>query len=81
LAILGETYGPDQSPANLLALEGMAQEALGRPSDAIESYRHAIGKGEAAPDITARLAALEQSAGTDEKTAVAARSNESSVRE
>ena len=81
LAILGETYGPDQSPANLLALEGMAQEALGRPSDAIESYRHAIGKGEAGPDITARLAALEQSAGTDEKTAVAARSNESSVRE
>jgi hypothetical protein len=46
----------------VLALEGMAQEALGRPADAIESYRLATARGLTAPDIAARLAALEQDA-------------------
>ncbi len=58
LAILGETYGPNELPAGVLALEGMAQEALGRADDARESYRQAIAKGEASPEIAARMAAL-----------------------
>ena len=58
LAILGETYGPNQTPANVLALEGMAQEALGRTADALESYRQAIARGGSNPDIERRLAAL-----------------------
>ncbi len=62
LAVLGESYGPNQTPPQVLALEGMAQEALGRPADAIESYRLATARGLTAPDIAARLAALEQDA-------------------
>jgi hypothetical protein len=46
----------------VLALEGMAQEALGRPTDALESYRQAVARGLTAPDIAARMAALEQDA-------------------
>jgi tetratricopeptide (TPR) repeat protein len=60
LAVLGETYGPDQTPADVLVMEGLAQEALGRPAEAIESYRTAVAKGNAPADATARLAALEQ---------------------
>ena len=58
LAILGETYPPNQTPAHLLALEGMAQESLGRSHDACESYRQAIARGDASPEIAQRLAAL-----------------------
>ena len=59
LAILGETYGPNEAPANILALEGLAHEALGRPLDAMENYRQAIARGGAPPDAAVRLAALE----------------------
>jgi len=65
LAILGETYGPNQTPANVLALEGMAQESLGRRIDALESYRAALARGGASPDIERRVAAL---TGTDPAT-------------
>ncbi|MFM9196673.1 MAG: tetratricopeptide repeat protein [Planctomycetia bacterium] len=71
LAILGESYPPNQTPAQVLALEGMAQEALERPGDAIESYRHAMTRGLDSPDITARLAKLEQEMATEPRTAVA----------
>lgn len=71
LAILGETYGPNQAPPHVLALEGMAQEALGRPLDALESYRQAVARGGRTPEIEARMAALatqpdgEQGGGTE----------------
>jgi tetratricopeptide (TPR) repeat protein len=65
LAILGETYGPNQTPAHVLALEGMAQEALGRPLDALESYRQAVARGGATPEVEARMAALAPAAPTD----------------
>lgn len=72
LAVLGESYGPNQTPPQVLALEGMAQEALGRPTDALESYRLAVARGLTAPDIAARMAALEQdAAATRPQTAVA----------
>ena len=58
LAILGESYGPNQTPAHVLALEGMAQEALGRPLDALESYRQAVARGGTTADLEARMAAL-----------------------
>lgn len=58
LAILGETYGPNQTPARVLALEGMAQEALGRPLDALASYRQAVARGGTTPELEARMAAL-----------------------
>ncbi len=58
LAILGETYGPNQVPAEVLALEGLAQEALGRPDDALASYRCARDKGDASPQTAERIAAL-----------------------
>jgi tetratricopeptide (TPR) repeat protein len=63
LAILGEQYGPSQTPADVLLLEGMAQEALGRTTDALDSYRRAVAKGNAPPEAAARLAALEQGGG------------------
>jgi tetratricopeptide (TPR) repeat protein len=59
LAILGETSGPNQTPANVLVMEALAQEALGRPADAIDSYRTALARGDASPDAAARLATLE----------------------
>jgi tetratricopeptide (TPR) repeat protein len=60
LAILGESYPPNQTPPQVLALEGMAQEALDRPTDAIESYRQAVARGLESQDVVARLAKLEQ---------------------
>jgi hypothetical protein len=38
----------------------MAQEALDRPADAIESYRQAVARGLQSQDIATRLAKLEQ---------------------
>ncbi len=65
LAILEETYGPNQVPAEVLSLEGLAQESLGRRLDAAESYRAAVAKGDAPQQAAERLAAIEaDSAGT-----------------
>ena len=63
LAILEETYGPNQVPADVLTLEGLAQESLGRREDAVESYRAAISKGDATPETVDRLSALESEDG------------------
>jgi tetratricopeptide (TPR) repeat protein len=72
LAILGESYPPNQTPPQVLALEGMAQEALDRPTDAIESYRQAVARGLESQDVVTRLAKLEQTAAEDRpQTAVA----------
>lgn len=57
LAVLGETYGTDRVPADVLVMEGMAQESLGRTADAIASYRRAV-EAEGAPEAVRRLAAL-----------------------
>jgi tetratricopeptide (TPR) repeat protein len=62
LAVLGETYGPGETPAEVLVLEGLAQEALGRPADAVESYRRAVARGDAPAEATTRLAVLESTA-------------------
>lgn len=70
LGILSETYGPNQTPATVLALEGMAQEALGRSTDAMESYRQAIGRGGTTPDIERRLAALSGSPASGEPAVI-----------
>ncbi|RLS30072.1 MAG: hypothetical protein DWH79_11180 [Planctomycetota bacterium] len=59
LAVLGESYGPQETPGLVLALEGMAQEALRRPEEARESYRQALARGGAPGDTAARLAGLE----------------------
>ena len=59
LAVLGESYGPDQTPADVLTMEAVAQEALGRVDDARESYRQAIAKGDAPAEAAKRLAALD----------------------
>lgn len=63
LAVLGETYGPGQTPADVLVLEGLAQEALGRPAEAVDSYRAAVARGGSATEAARRLAALEGGAG------------------
>ena len=74
LSALAESYGPQQTPGLVFALEGMAQEALGRPDDARESYRAALSRGGAPADTAARLAQLDQgvtASGADAGTAVA----------
>ena len=72
LAILGDTYPPNQTPPQVLALEGLAQEALERPDDARDSYRRAVDRGLDSPDVVARLERLEQqSARGRQGTAVA----------
>lgn len=58
LAVLEEQYGVEGPPANVLALAGLAQEALGRPEDAIDCYRRAVAKGNPPEGIAERLAAL-----------------------
>ena len=60
LAILGETYGPNQTPSSVMVMEALAQEALGRPADAIDSYKAAIARGTAPADAATRLAVLER---------------------
>ena len=50
-------------PSDVLALEGLAQESLGRRTDAVESYRAAISKGDAQQETIDRLAALESGDG------------------
>ncbi len=60
LAILGETYGPNQVPANVLVLEGASQEALNRPAEALVSYRRAREKGDLSPDTVQRIALLQK---------------------
>ena len=72
LAILGESYPPNQTPPQVLALEGMAQEALDRPTDAIESYRQAVARGLESQDVVTRLAKLEQAAAEDRSQTVVA---------
>ena len=57
LAILGETYGADRVPADVLVMEGLAQESLGRTADAIASYRRAVETNGSAEGVE-RLAAL-----------------------
>jgi tetratricopeptide (TPR) repeat protein len=59
LAALGESYGPQQTPGLVLALEGMALEALGRTDDARDSYQAAIARGGAPADTAERLANLD----------------------
>jgi tetratricopeptide (TPR) repeat protein len=71
LAVLSESYDPQQTPGAVLALEGLAQEALGRREDALESYRLAIVRGGAPPDTAQRLAALEQAAALPSQSIVA----------
>jgi hypothetical protein len=46
----------------VLVLEGMAQEALDRPTDAIESYRRAMARGLQSQDVATRLEKLEHDA-------------------
>jgi len=60
LAALGESYGAQQTPGLVLALEGMALEALGRPDDARDSYQAAIARGGAPADTAERLANLDR---------------------
>ncbi len=71
LAVLGETYGPNQTPADVLVMEAFAHESLGRPADAIEGYRQAIAAGDDSAETAGRLAALEGKAAG--RTAIAAR--------
>lgn len=63
LAILEETYGPGQVPGYVHALEGLAQEALGRPADALASYTLARDRGDLSEVTVGRIAALSQAPG------------------
>lgn len=71
LAILGETYGPNQTPAPVLMMEALAQEALGRPADAIDTYTLAVARGDAPPEAASRLAALQREVVTASRPAAA----------
>jgi tetratricopeptide (TPR) repeat protein len=81
LAILGESYPPNQTPPQVLALEGMAQEALDRPTDALESYRQAVARGLTSPDIATRLADLETRAAQSRSTTAVAAEPAAAVRQ
>lgn len=71
LAALGESYGPQQTPGLVLALEGMALEALGRPEDARDTYRAALSRGGAPADTAERLANLDRAGDEPVTTATA----------
>jgi tetratricopeptide (TPR) repeat protein len=72
LAVLEEQYGIDGPPSNVLALQGLAQEALGRPQDALDCYRRAMARGELPEGLAARMAALEKPSETGGSTAAEA---------
>lgn len=59
LAMLEELYGPAGPPASVLALEGLALEALDRPDEAAEAYRRALALGDPPATAAERLAALQ----------------------
>lgn len=69
LAVLEEQYGIDGPPSNVLALQGLAQEALGRPEDALDCYRRAMARGDLPEGLAARMAALEKPSETGGSTA------------
>ena len=69
LAILEETYGPGQIPADVHALEGLAQEALGRPAEALASYQLARERGDLSDATATRIAVLTSTLGGTVATA------------
>jgi tetratricopeptide (TPR) repeat protein len=58
LAMLGEAYGSETPPVELLVMEASAQESLGRLTEAAESYRRVLARPDAPPGMADRLAAL-----------------------
>jgi predicted Zn-dependent protease len=72
LAVLGESYGPTQTPPEVFRLEGMAQEALDRPVDAMESYRQAAARGAPQGEMAERIARLEERLAAERAPAVMA---------
>jgi hypothetical protein len=59
----------------------MAQEALDRPTEAIESYRQAVAKGLQSSDVAARLAKLEQDVAADRPPTAVAESPAAATRQ
>ena len=53
---LADTYPPGEEPQQVLYLEGLAQFALGRDSEAIDSFASACQRGRPTPEILFRLA-------------------------
>lgn len=72
LAVLGESYGPTQTPPEVFRLEGLALEDLDRPVDALECYRQAAARGAPQTEMAARIARLEERLAAERPQAVMA---------
>jgi len=67
LQVLADTYAPGEEPQQVLYLTGLAYTALGRHSDAVESFTAALMRDKPTPEILCRLGEAELLAGhTDE---------------
>ena len=72
LAVLGESYGPTQTPPEVFRLEGLALEDLDRPVDALECYRQAAARGGPQTEMAARITLLEERLAAERPQAVMA---------
>jgi len=69
---LADTYAPDEEPQQVLYLLGLAQMALGRHADAVESFSTACLRELPTPDVLCRLAEAELAQGRPVEAAAAA---------
>ena len=60
---LRETYGPAEEPQEVLYLQGLAMEALGRNDDAADVLALAVERGQPSADLLYRLAEAQVAAG------------------
>jgi tetratricopeptide (TPR) repeat protein len=63
LIALRDTYGPGEEPQQVLYLQGLALEALGRHSDAADAFALALEHGTPNPELLYRLGQSQLAAG------------------
>lgn len=63
LQTLREQYAPDEEPAHVFYLMGLASSALGRHDDAAASFQTARERGDTSPDLSYQLAEAQLLAG------------------
>ncbi len=70
---LADTYSPGEEPQQVLYLQGLAYMALGRATDAAETFALAAARDQPSPEVLYRLGQAELAAGRADEAAAAAR--------
>jgi tetratricopeptide (TPR) repeat protein len=72
LQALADTYTPGEEPQQVFYLLGLAQSAMGRNDDAVESFSTALLRGQPNPELLAQLGESQRRAGRLDEAAAAA---------